>query len=76
MSEGIEQARQVLQDGIVQIAETRLGRALSMTEANGIKRIQSLMMLESIEQSFGHEATSPDQIEKDLQALAQQTDAL
>ena len=76
MSEGIEQTRQVLQDGIVQIAETRLGRALSMTEANGIKRIQSLMMLESIEQSFGHEATLPDQIEKDLQALAQQTDAL
>jgi len=71
MSDKIAQATQAAQEEIIRLAESRLGRSLSESEIKGIKSIQSLMMLESIEQGFSYPLTSTDRIEKDLSYFAE-----
>jgi len=70
MSDKFAQAMQAMQEEIIRLAESRLGRTLSESEVKGIKSIQSLMMLESIEQGFSYPLTSADRIEKDLSYFA------
>ncbi|MDX2041229.1 MAG: hypothetical protein SF097_08270 [Acidobacteriota bacterium] len=72
MNEDVEQTRRLLQGNIVRLAESRLERALSAAENKAIEKIESLMMLEAIEQSFSHYSATANSIEKELSAISQQ----
>jgi hypothetical protein len=74
MSDKVVQARQAMHEEIIRSAESRLERFLSESEIEGIRRIESLMMLEPIERSFSDHRTSAEEIEKDLYYFAGRAD--
>ena len=72
MDDRLAEARRLTQANIVAAAEKKLGRPLSNEERAGIERLESLMMLESVEQSFSHPSTNRARVEADLKHFSSQ----
>lgn len=70
----VDRAIASTQEEIIRLVGERLGRGLTEEERAGIERIRSLMMLESIHQSFSADTTTPATIESDLGYFAARKD--
>ena len=66
LDERMAEARRLLQEDSIAAAERKLARRLTSEEKAGLRHIESLMMLEAVEQSFSHPSTTAESIETDL----------
>ena len=73
MEDKLQQAFELCQQGVIEAAEHKLGRELTDNERAGLRRIRSLMMLESCEQMFNAPATPIAEVLMDLEYFANQS---
>lgn len=66
MGDRIEDARRQMQADIIAAAENKLTRPLTDAERAGIERLNSLMMLESVERSFSSSSTDRESVKEML----------
>jgi hypothetical protein len=66
MNSKYQEALPLMHSEVVNSAQAKLGRPLSVAEISGVQRIDSLMRLESLWQAFSSPAYLPEQVEKDL----------
>ena len=69
-SDRIAQYLEAVREEVIAAAETKLGRSLTPEEREGIRNIGGGMMLGSCCQSFTHEATTPEEVAKELAFFA------
>jgi len=72
MNNKYQEALPLMHSEVVNAAQAKLGRPLSVAEISGVQRIDSLMRLESLWQAFSSPACLPEQVEKDLSFFSEQ----
>ena len=71
MDERIVSYLQALRDDVTAVAEEKMGRSLSEEEADGLRRVNSGMRLESLYMAFSHVNTSASRVAADLATIAE-----
>ena len=72
MDDRVAEWQRLMRADIIVAAEKKLGRPLSDDERAGIERLESLMLLESVERSFSHPSTDSAIVESDLKYFSKQ----
>ncbi len=70
MPNDIRAAIETCQREIIALAEKKIGRSLTESEENGIRRIHSIMMLESFSQALASPSCTPAEVIADLTYFA------
>lgn len=68
----INQYLEAVREDVIAAAETKLGRSLTLEDKAGIRNIKGGMMLDSCSQSFSHDATTPEDVTRELAFFASQ----
>ncbi len=72
MQDRMQLAIEAGQEEAIKLAETKLGRQLTEVERGGLRRIVSLMMLESVCRSFAAPGVTQAQVLADLEHFSRE----